>query len=276
MTTVASARPNLPEFSHPPVSEVAISVEFHPLAGFKVAHAGRYWAEVADRFPETETQLPLPSQLERFGQDAWRQPNVQVEFADPSALRHWFMASDGQYLIQVQRDRFILNWRKISAVTSYPRYDASLRPRFLDEYDHFTGFLKRTGLQTPEIRQCEITYVNDLASGGSWNSFSDALSLFAPWWGKGTDGFLSLPSNLNVNGAFDMPSEAGRLYFAVDRKIRLMDNAEVVQFRLTARGEPPGATIQDAIGWIDRGREWIVRGFADLTSPSAHKLWGRL
>lgn len=276
MTYVATALPKLPEFSNPPVSEVAISVEFHPLNSFKVGHAGRFWAEVADRFPKSDTQLPLASQPERFGPDAWRQANMQIEFADPSAMRHWFIAEDDHYLIQVQRDRFIFNWRKLTPDTPYPRYDKSLRPRFLEEYERFADFLKRTGLETPEILQCEITYVNDLPAGGAWKSFPDALTLFSPWWGKGTDGFLAPPSNLNVNGAFDMPNEAGRLYFAAERKFRQRDNTEVVQFRLTARGKPATSTVKDAIIWIDGGREWIVRGFADLTSPAAHKIWGRL
>lgn len=276
MTSVASALPKLPEFSNPPVSEVAISVEFHPLEKFKVAHAGRFWAEVADLFPKSDTQLPLVSQPERFGPDAWRHPTVQIEFADPAAMRHWFMAEDDHQLIQVQRDRFIFNWRKLTADTPYPRYDKTLRPRFLEEYERFVGFLKKSNVGTPEISQCEITYVNDLAAGSAWETFSDALGLFSPWWHKGTDGFLPRPSHLNLNGAFDMPNEAGRLHFAAERKFRQRDNTEVVQFRLTSRGKPASATIKDAIDWIDGGREWIVRGFADLTSPTAHKMWGRL
>lgn len=272
MTSGPSTLPKLPEFSNPPVTEVAISVEFHPLSRFKVGHAGRFWAEVADRFPETETQMPLPSQTEKFGVDAWRQPNMQIEFADPSAMRHWFLATDGQYLIQIQRDRFVFNWRKLAPTHQYPRYDAHLRPTFRKEYEAFLAFLKKTGVETPEIHQCEITYVNDLPA----ESFADALSLFAPWWGGGTDGFLAKPSNLNLNGSFDMPNEVGRLHFAAERKIRQQDQSNVIHFRLTARGQPAGSNVEHALTWIDKGREWVVRGFADLTSRSAHKLWGRL
>ena len=27
--------------------------------------------------------------------------------------------------------------------------------------------------------------------------------------------------------------------------------------------------------WFDTAHEWIVRGFTDLTTDEAHKLWGR-
>jgi hypothetical protein len=48
-----------------------------------------------------------------------------------------------------------------------------------------------------------------------------------------------------------------------------------VQLRLTARGLPDGQDLDGVLAWMDLGREWIVRGFADITSPSAHALWER-
>jgi len=48
---------------------------------------------------------------------------------------------------------------------------------------------------------------------------------------------------------------------------------EAVQLRLTARGAPDTPDLDGVLAWMDVGREWIVRGFADITSPSAHALW---
>jgi hypothetical protein len=47
---------------------------------------------------------------------------------------------------------------------------------------------------------------------------------------------------------------------------------------LTARGFPirvaETSDIEAAFAFFDLGREWIVKGFKDLTTPAMHKVWG--
>jgi uncharacterized protein (TIGR04255 family) len=155
----------------------------------------------------------------------------------------------------------------------YPRYEREMRPRFAREWQRFEKFLQEEGLGSLRARQCEITYVNDIPRGEGWNTPAESLSLFSPWWGDVSIGFLKTPETVNVAGSFRIPRERGRLHFATQNVIRTRDQLEAVQLRLTARGAPDTPDLDGVLAWMDLGREWIVRGFADITSPSAHALW---
>lgn len=265
----------LPEFDRPPVSEVAIAVQFEPLDQWRAVHAGLFWGQIKDRYPLNETQPPLPSQIERYDGYIPQTPQVIIAPVDVDLARFWFLTEDKTQLIQLQRDRFIINWRKLIGNEIYPRYEAILRPRFIRELNEFREFLDDLQLGTLNIQQCEITYVNDILKGEGWDSVSDSLKLFSAWWGKGTDGWLPIPERLMVSGSFLIPEQAGRLHFLTQHLFRIPDMHEMIQLRLIARGNPRGQTTESIAAWLDIGREWIVRGFADLTSPYAHNLWGR-
>lgn len=112
----------LPEFERPPVSEVAISVEFSGIDSWRAGHAGLYWRRIKSEYPASETQPPLPSQIERFDQRSPQGPVISMGIVDPNSARFWFLSGDGTKLVQVQRDRFIINWRKVTGTEVYPRY----------------------------------------------------------------------------------------------------------------------------------------------------------
>ena len=265
----------LPEFDNPPVSEVALAVQFSPLENWHSPHAGLYWGKIQTQYPITEVQSPFPSQIEKFGEEFWQRPSVRLELVKPDVTRFWFLDEGRINLVQVQRDRFVTNWRKVQGNEVYPRYEDSIRPRFEREWTGFHEFLQDKKIGDPKVNQCEITYVNDIPIGEGAQAFADSLKLFSSWWGPGTDDFLQAPESLSVGGSFQLPDERGRLHFASQHVRRQTDNARVVQLRLTARGKPLSGNEVDVMNWMDMGREWIVRAFADLTSPEAHKLWGR-
>jgi uncharacterized protein (TIGR04255 family) len=236
-----------------------------------------FWAQIRSDFPLTEAQIPLSPQIERFDGDHLfpQGPIVAFGAVDPDTARVWFLSQDQTDLIQVQNDRFIMNWRKITGEEIYPRYDSALRPRFEKDFNDFRRFINTQEKDVISVQQCEITYVNDIPRGEGWETLTEATSLFSPWWGKYTDGFLPAPEAVNVAGSFVMPNQQGRLHFATQNLRRTRDQREVVQLRLTARGKPLSSDTASVLDWMDLGREWIVRGFADLTSPKGHVLWKR-
>jgi uncharacterized protein (TIGR04255 family) len=265
----------LPEFDAPPVSEIALSVEFSPLENWRGAHAGLYWSRINNIYPHSETQPPLPSQIEKFGDEFWVQPAVRVEFVNPDISRSWFIADPPTKLIQVQRDRFVINWRQIKGDETYPRYSAEMRPRFEREWNDFRKFVVEAKIGSIAVQQCEVTYRNELLQGKGWDVFSESLTLFAPWWKDGTDGFLPRPESLSVAGSFRMPGDRGRLHFSAQHALRATDKKEIIQFQLVARGRPVSDSTADILNWLDIGHEWVVRGFSDLTSKRAHEIWKR-
>jgi uncharacterized protein (TIGR04255 family) len=267
----------LPEYDAPPVSEVALSIEFLPLANWRGPHAGRFWNQISTLYPKTEEMPPLPSEIERFGPDISRFQALVPRFQlmDAQAQRFWFIADPATRLIQVQRDRFIINWRKITGDETYPRYEKEMRPRFEREWMLFQTFVLESDLGQIDVQQCEVTYVNHIVKGEGWETPSEAVSIFSHWSGSGSDGFLPPFESLNANGTFLIEQDKGRLYFFIHRVIRTIDQKEAIQVQLTARGRPSTSSNADVLAWMDLGREWIVRGFTDLTTPRAHSLWKR-
>lgn len=267
----------LPEFEQPPVSEVAISVDFSPLEGWLPAHAGLYWAQINGQYPKSETHHEASSVIEQFGDAFFRPQSTRLEVIGSEELRnirHWFLNDSKTELVQVQRDRFIVNWRKLGSGQQYPRYAQHMRPRFLKEWTAFKGFVAQHRLGEFNVRQCEITYVNDIPQGEGWETFPEALQLFS-WVGLTERKFLPAPATFQVAGSYEMPQQCGRLHIAVQHMLRGVDQKQVVQLRLVARGKPNSSSDADLQAWFDRGREWIVRGFTEVTSDSAHKLWKR-
>lgn len=266
----------LPEFDRPPVTEVALSVQFAPIEAWRAVHAGLYWGLVKEDYPLNETHPPFPPVIEKFDSVMPLQPPITVSIGDADMARFWFLSADKTRLIQIQRDRFVMNWRKITGEEIYPRYNAEIRPKFLREWEIFNKFLRNQTLGDLVIQQFEIAYINDIPRGEGWNTLSDALTLFSPWWGKGTDGWLQTPETVIVQGSFRLPEDQGRLHFATQNLIRNRDQIEVVQLRLVCRGKASATDADHIAGRMDLGREWVVRAFADLTSPTAHVFWGRV
>jgi hypothetical protein len=74
---------------------------------------------------------------------------------------------------------------------------------------------------------------------------------------------------------FPMPAAKDRLHIQLRRAVRQPDGTELLQLTITAKGTPRSESEQDIVAWFDLGREWVVRGFTDVTSEKMHQLWGR-
>jgi hypothetical protein len=114
-----------------------------------------------------------------------------------------------------------------------------------------------------------------LYQGIEWQNLPEALSLFSFWSGKGSNGFLPAPESLFMAGSFVTPHESGRLHYNLQRVVVVHNQRDALQLTLIARGRPRSTEDRDILSWMDIGREWVVRGFADLTTEKAHKIWGK-
>jgi uncharacterized protein (TIGR04255 family) len=270
--------PTLPEYDNPPVSEVALSVLFSPLEKFRSPHLGLYWAEINKEYPTTESQMPIPPQIERFGEELWsNHPKFRVEIAGPwETGRTWFIGEPPTRVLQIQNNRFTFNWRKVKGDETYPRYAKEISPRFRREWDRFRQFVDRHEVGPVEVLQCELEYLNDLPKGEAWNTFSDLKRIFTFWSDNRTEKFLPSLETAGLSGSFLMANQQGRLHIMIQHLKRSTDGKEVIQFRLIARGKPSSGRNDDIFEWMDRARIWIVNGFTDLTcSEMQTNLWRR-
>jgi len=274
---MSETQPRLPDFANPPVIEVALSVQFEPLSRFRVAHFGLLWSEFRRQFPRTEEHPARPLAIEHFGICRAPKIDVRLELALPVPQCR-FLNESGTELIQIQRDRFVHNWRKVGAGDEYPRYE-SVKQRFEEELGTFCQFLAREDIGELVPNQCEVTYVNHIVSGAGWQRHGDLGEVMPIWAGRYSDTFLPEPENIGLGFRYIIPgadsNPLGRLLVSVDSAYRADDDRPIYVLVLTARGGPIGEGIEGALGFLDVGREWIVRGFTSVTSPRMHEIWGR-
>jgi hypothetical protein len=79
---------------------------------------------------------------------------------------------------------------------------------------------------------------------------------------------------------FVIPDEAakpvGRLHVVVQPAWKKSDNSPILALSLTARGVPFGEGVEGAFAFFDLGRRWIVKAFADITTPDMQRAWERI
>ena len=272
--------PDLPDFDNPPVTEVVLSVQFERLPSFRSVHVGLIWQEFRDRFPKTEDQLPLPPVAETFEIGPPARVGVKVEAVSlPVLPRVWFLSEDGAQLVQIQPDRFIHNWRKVGEGEKYPHYE-KIREAFQSELRQFEAFVLREHIGDLRINQAEITYVNHIVATEAWSRHGQ-LSNILTHWAAPAQKFLPEPEDVALDirhlisdSASDGP--VGRLHTTIRSGWRVTDKVPIYLMELTARGGPQGDGLNGALGFLDLGRKWIVKGFADLTTPTMHTIWRRL
>jgi len=268
-----------PDFSDPPVVEVALSVQFDALDKLRTPQLGLLWQEFRDRFPVTEEHVPLDTVIERFGASRARKGTARIEMLEsPPVARCWFLNNAGTELIQAQQDRFVHNWRKAGTEVLYPRYD-HLRNTFEAELRRFEKFVAREQIGKFAPNQCEITYVNHIVGGKGWQDHGDLGKVLTVFQHSFSDDFLTNPEDTDLRLRFLIQDDAGqpvgRLHAALVSGYRNDDDQPLFILTLTARGAPRGDGIDGVLGFLDLGREWVVRGFASLTTTAMHKEWGR-
>jgi uncharacterized protein (TIGR04255 family) len=260
----------LPKFDNPPVVEVALSISFESLPNFRSAHAGRLWERIKDRFPKTEDQPELPNPIEEPGAPA---PPPRLEVVERPRLRTWFQTSDGTQLLQIQHNRLAYNWKRGPALQLYPSYE-ELERRFRALLPTILDFIKQEDLGKVVPTQAELTYVNHIFK--SHGEVGQVTELLHPSNGGQ---FLPAVEDVRFVARYLMTDDSkemiGRLSADLQPAYITATRAEILNLNMVARGKPISPDIEGAIRFLQIGHEWIVRGFAEITTPKMHAEWKR-
>lgn len=268
----------LPKYETPPVVEVVCGVQFAPLKALLVPHFGELWQKFKPDYDRCEEMGPLAPMVERFGQ----LPPTHIEPpSEPFLPRVWFVHKDDSGVVQVQRDRFLHNWRKAGG--DYPHYDAVIK-LFKQRYETFLDFLAENELGTVEPIQYEMTYVNHVPQSEGWETLEDFGNVFPdfPWhahdpWRSENRRFLPNPDGRNLRLNFTLPDESARLHVTIRNGERRNDRHPVLLMELTVRGIGTDKSEGAMERWFDVAHEWIVRGFADLCGKEMQeRIWKRI
>lgn len=276
--TAANPQLPLPDFERPPVAEVVLAVSFDPSPRLNVGLLGQFWAEqLRDEFPVLEEQLPYEQPEERF--DGPHPPAVNLAVSEgPVPVRLFAKNESGTQVVQLQRGWFACNWQDAGGTNPYPRYPA-VEAFFLEHLRSFVSFLKTEGAGELAATGCEVTYVNHIFPAERvWTDHGD-FHRVVRLAGAAGSGFLGRCESLNLLGQYVMSDGGlpyGRLHISAQSVYRREDDAPVVLLTLNARGRPLGGQDEEGIiNFLHRGREWVVRGFSDVTTEEMQQYWGR-
>ena len=268
----------LPEFENPPVVEVAVSTQFASpvLSGSDIMHR---WSQIRDHFPTYREVAPIHfGPAESF--DEPRELALELRISDvPPPFRLLMFDKTESRVLQLQPDAIGYSWRNLGGGREYPRY-ASIIEEFGREFAAFSKFLSNEGLERPKPIQCEVTYVNIINPDEVWRELSELGAVVPSAEPRLSDDFLPSPEHIRYASRYVIPREdgtpVGRLFVRIEPQYAFDRESPVYSMRLTVRAKPQGADMSDVISAMNVGHEWIVRGFASLTSKEMHRSWGRL
>jgi len=261
------AASTLPDFKKPPVVEVAISVYFKPLIGMKTVRFGEFWLANRKEYPKFEDSVPLIENVNDISQLG--------DLAQISSLKRVFLITeDDRYLMQIQQNAFVHNWRKVRDSDEYPHFEKAC-DKFRVQFATFNQFVIGNNNGTLSATRYEVTYVNHL--------FEDAVpyvGLLDKWVSivclqpKNKRSLLPEPRTVNSDIWFDLPRDSGSLRVSMKEVTRAVDKRNVLQIEMTATGKA-NPDLSNLDEWLNVAHEWIVKGFTEITTDEAHKKWER-
>lgn len=266
-------------FAAPPVNEVALALQFsEPVVDLDVL--ADFSRALRATFPDRQQQPPLPKMSEPVG--LFSPPPLQIEFGLTSLPRTWLLSEDGHRLIQVQADRLVFNWRLLQGDQPYPRF-VTLSSEFSDLVGALHAAATSAGRPRILVDFCEISYVNEIVVPGiepkqRHPDLSEVISVVRKVKGKqflpqAEDAVFQARWRIDP-AALPPGSSVGRLYLAVSPGYRAETQLPIYAMNLSARIVPPPDTdLTSAMPLLDVGHDWIVRGFADITTKRMHRVW---
>lgn len=254
----------LPSYRHPPLIEVVCGIRFQPSPNFTLPYFGLLWNKFREKYPRIQHAAPLMVGVNQF----------LVDTVTGAPLpRVWFINSQDDQLIQFQLDHIYFNWRQRQDV--YPRYRHVIH-NFEEVFDTIKVFFEESTLGNFTPIECELTYLNHIIKRQDKETADELKRIFKDFsWDK-SPRFLSNPINVSWNLSFLLPGKKGNLMVSLHEGVRKEDNSPLFVLQLTAKGIGHSKDKQGIREWFDTAHEWIVRGFADLTTESIQiEEWGK-
>jgi uncharacterized protein (TIGR04255 family) len=255
-------------FERPPVIEVVCGVLFGSLAKLRTAHIGVFWDSIRGDFPEVMEAPPMLPIME--GSEGTS--GIEFELTPtPPLPRTWLISTDSKSLVQIQRDRFAFNWRRKSPDDGpYPSYDRVIVD-FDRRFAEFQAFLSDQKIGEAALRQFELTYSNSISVAeipSGEGLFCDHVR------NRSRPRFLPELETFDWRTSYVLPDANGRLHVqAVSGRDPQSGNPQI-RLDLTARGVNQDLNMR---AWFDLAHEWIVNGFADITTEAMHRqVWRRI
>jgi len=265
----------VPEYARPPVVEVVFSVTHEPAAQ-SVVDLAKFGIEyLGYDFPVRSDHPPVSAMGSSTQMGQTIAPTLSLLTGMP-LVRLWFQSNDKTRLVQLQRNWLACNWQGSPTGASYPRYSAN-EEFFLEIWDSYVQFTENMAYPALKATMCELTYINHINPGDVWTKNGE-LSKVIRLAGRTTDflpdpedGQLAFRYRISLDG-----QSVGWLRVQVTQGFRLEDHSPIIQLQLVAQGAPLGEGRDGMLRFFRLAHEWIVNGFAAVTTETAQDLlWER-
>jgi uncharacterized protein (TIGR04255 family) len=233
-----------------------------------------FWSQIRKHFPDLSDNPPLPLVVEAPSQGSAVNVTPPFQMLNMPPLRRAVLKSgDGRHIIQIQQDKFILNWTRGKSKT-YPDFETAL-----SEFESHLSLLNKTlqaeGFGETVEAQYELMYVNLIGPDNGLALVGEGGLLVDHARDSRSNRFLPIPSGFNWTSSYDLPNEFGRLHVSAQPVLVPPENQRRVRLDMVARGFPRNDAGADRKVWFHLAHDWIVRGFADSTSPTLQKEVGK-
>jgi len=158
-----------PSIERPPIQEVVFGFIFNPLPSFDMLDVGLYWRERRGDYPRKAIQPAIADAAD------------PILLASTAMQRAWFITEQEDYLLQIQQNRFYMNWRHQGKL--YPRFHGregrqGLLKRAMKEFKDFEQFLKtHLNIDVLTLTRMELAKISVLRRGNHYNDRDDLCRL---------------------------------------------------------------------------------------------------
>ncbi len=250
-------------------------MQFSPLPELRTPLIGLFWQAIKPDYPKFREMPVLAPVIERFDLEA-RTEQATIELLQEAPLpRMFFLDTRENWVMQIQNDRFLHNWKRVSDDDIYPRFKVA-STKFFHAWARFCEFCRTESISTPKLNQLELTYINHIPVRDNRNMGEEITAIFPDIVWRREHEFLPAPESLSWKTSFLLPNKQGRLHVSLRHARRIKDSTPTILLELTARGIPESSELIQVQEWFSLSREWIVRGFSDLTNSDVQQMvWAR-
>ena len=225
----------LPDMTDPPVAEVVCGIFFAPLFTLDALALGAYWGSRREDFPNRRV---LSAVTEEEG----------ILLGDLPPLRSWMVSKSGEYLLQLQQDRFYLNWRA-GKDRKYPRFkDTNGRLGIVslvqEEFERFGEFCQRETGERPTIVTADLAKINLLVESIHWSNLADISRMLPLLASYGSIMEAELP-NFNVR-VLDKDNWSNTVTIVSGREVD-GEKRRLVRLEIRARRDASGSNVIEAL-----------------------------
>ncbi|MCB0020660.1 MAG: TIGR04255 family protein [Anaerolineales bacterium] len=254
------------KYKNPPINEVIIGAYFdQPVMPLHSEHIGVFWSQIRAELPNIQQQPELT--LPIVG------PNISIQFGmtdEPYPMpRFWLSSEDGSILLQIQKNAFILNWRRRAG--AYPHFE-NVKKLFDRYFERFLAFL-RTELRVDDVnvQVAELTYSNLVEPGSYWMTALDTPRLLPSLAILDVGAPADTVPDFNYVTAYRFAPDL-TLNVSVRTGRQPTDaNKSVLVFELRTIGALDAVGRAEADLWYERAHETIGRCFTAMTNPDIQR-----